>query len=337
MKKLYYILLLSLTILGCSEIFMDDFDNNQLKHADFEKTWLTVNNVYPYLEFKNINWDSLHVDYATKIENAQGDEYIQVLFNLLCELKDGHVGLYLPSGNYMWQETPRMIKDKNAFDLNQTIEYLDNNYDLVGNGNIGYATINGEIGYIYIRTLLDWDSQWVRAIDQIIDNFLQTKGLIIDVRHNSGGSELNGNYIISHFLHSGLQTPGGYYLNQFEDGRIISPKEPYYNKKVVVLINGVCFSSTEHFAMNMQQIENVVLIGDTTGGGSANAADYPLPSGLKVRISRINYLQYNQTPIEWNGIVPDILVTQTETDILNKKDRQLEYAINYLNEKQNVP
>jgi C-terminal processing protease CtpA/Prc len=309
---------------------MDDFDNSKLKHEDFETTWLTVNNVYPYFEFKSINWDSLHVVYSNKIENSKGDEYINVLFDLLCELKDAHVGLYLLNGDCLGQVTPRMKKDKNAFDLNLTIEYLNNNYDLVGDGNIGFATINGDIGYIYIRTFLDWESRWVYAINNIINQFSETKGLIIDVRHNDGGSVYNGNYIISHFLNSDLQTPGSYYLNQYRDGHVISPKLPYYNKKVVVLTNGICLSSTEHFVMSMQEIENVILLGDTTGGGSGYPDDYPLPSGLKIRISRVNYLQYNQTPIEWNGIIPDILVPQTEKDVKNKIDKQLTRAIEYL-------
>lgn len=307
---------------------MDDFDNNTLKHIDFETTWSTVNDVYPYLGFKKINWDSLHGVYQTKIEDARGDEYIEVIYNLLGELKDGHVALQLLGGENLSFKTPRQLKDENAFDLNLSVEYLDDNYELTGNNNIGFATINGDIGYIYISTFSS--SMWVNSIDDILNYFSQTKGLIIDVRHNGGGSEHNTNYIISHFLNSDLQTPGHYYNNEFINGHIISKKESYYDKKVAVLTNGNCFSATEKFVMNMQHVENVILIGDTTGGGSGYPAYFPLPSGLQIRISRVYYLQYNQTPIEWNGIVPDILIPQTEKDIKNKKDKQLEYAIEYL-------
>jgi hypothetical protein len=309
---------------------MNDFDNSTLKHDDFETTWSTVNEVYPYLEFKKINWDSLHVIYKLKIDESKGDGYLEVIFNLLCELEDGHVGLQMPGGEYIWRETPRQIKDKNAFDLNLTIKYLDDNFELTGNNNIGFATINSDIGYLHIGTLLDWESRWVYSIDDIINRFSQTKGLIIDVRHNGGGSTSNGDYIISHFLSNNLQTPGIYYNNEYLLGNIITPKVPYYDKKVAVLTNGVCFSSNEHFVMDMQQIENVVLIGDTTGGGSGAPAFYPLPSGLKIRLSEKYLLQYNQMPIEWNGIVPDILIPQTESDIKNKRDKQLERAIEYL-------
>ena len=305
---------------------MDDFDNSILKHRDFETTWSTVNEVYPYLEFKRINWDSLYGVYQTKTEDARGDEYIKVIYNLLGELKDGHVSLQLLGGVNLSFKTPRQLKDENAFDLNLSVEYLDDNYELTGNNNISFATINGDIGYIYIRTF----STSVKSIDDILNYFLETKGLIIDVRHNSGGSENNANYIISHFLNNDLQTPGRYYNKEFINGHIISKKEPYYDKEVVVLTNGNCFSATEQFVMNMQHVENVFLIGDTTGGGSGYPAYFPLPSGLQIRISRVNYLQYNQTPIEWNGIVPDILIPQTEEDIKNKRDKQLERAIEYM-------
>jgi len=310
---------------------MDDFDNSTLKNSDFEKTWLIVDQVYPYFAFKKINWDSLHIVYKLKVDEAKGDEYCDVLYNLLCELNDGHVALRLLSGVELSQKTRRQVKDKNSFDLMVAVGYLDDNQKGTKNGLIGFATISGSIGYIYIASFGKdtWDNQ---EISDMINQLSQCSGLIIDVRNNGGGNELNSNLIISHFLKNDLQTPGNYYNNVYRNGLVISPAKPHYGKNVVVLTNGRCFSSGEHFVMNMQQIENVVLVGDTTAGGSGYPAYYPLPSGIQIRVSRVNYQQYNQTPIEWNGIVPDILLLQTQEDAKNKKDKQLEYAIDYLKE-----
>lgn len=82
--------------------------------------------------------------------------------------------------------------------------------------------------------------------------------------------------------------------------------------------------------MKMQQIDNCTIIGDTTGGGSGNPKYYNLPSGIMIRVSTTNYLNYDDKPIEWNGIVPDILIPQTEEDIIKNTDKQIEYAIEYL-------
>ncbi len=82
--------------------------------------------------------------------------------------------------------------------------------------------------------------------------------------------------------------------------------------------------------MKKQQTDNVAIIGDTTGGGAGNPKYYELPSGIKIRVSTTNYLKYDGTPIEWNGIVPDILVTQIKDDLQSKSDKQLEYAIEFL-------
>lgn len=331
MKKLFFLFINLTLLLGCSGLLMDDFDNSTLKIRDFEKTWLTVYQVYPYFEFKKIDWDSLHTVYKLKVEAAKGDEYAYVLYNLLCELKDGHIALRLPSGVELSQETRRQVKDKNSFDLNVAVEYLDGNYKWTKNGMIGFATIGGSIGYMFIASFGS-DTWYDQGINDIVNQLSQFNGLIIDVRNNGGGNEMNSNIIISHFLKNDLQTPGNYYNNVYRKGQVISPNKPCYDKNVVVLTNGGCFSSNEHFVMNMQQIENVVLVGDTTGGGSGYPAYYPLPSGIQIRVSRVNYLQYNQTPIEWNGIVPDILLPQTKEDVKNKKDKQLEYAIGYLKE-----
>ena len=40
--------------------------------------------------------------------------------------------------------------------------------------------------------------------------------------------------------------------------------------------------------------------------------------------------RYDGQPFEWLGISPDIRVEQTEKDIQNGRDKQLEYAINML-------
>ena len=41
-------------------------------------------------------------------------------------------------------------------------------------------------------------------------------------------------------------------------------------------------------------------------------------------------LRYDGQQIEWLGVPPDIRVEQTEDDIINGRDKQLEYAIDLL-------
>jgi len=329
-KRNLYILpvIISLMVLfACSK--SDDLSEYKLQ--DLKATWLKVKDVYPYLEYKNINWDSLYYAYKPMVEESQGNDYIELIYQMLCELKDGHVGIKLKNGAEWGYSTARQIKDKNAFDLTITQLYLDNNFSWIADNIVGHATINNKIEYLYIKSFMGWNESLVNALTDTLSRYENFSDLlIIDVRHNGGGNSLYADKIISHLLSDSLKTPGRYYLKQYYDGIYIVSNPPKFDKKIVVLTNGKSFSSTEHFVMNIQQIDNCTIIGDTTGGGSGNPKYYALPSGIMIRVSTTNYLKYDGKPIEWNGIVPDILIPQTEADIINKTDKQIEYAIEYL-------
>jgi len=104
------------------------------------------------------------------------------------------------------------------------------------------------------------------------------------------------------------------------------------------LINGSTFSAGELCTEIMKQLPNVTAVGDTTGGGSAGSQDNPpnargeyyLPSGKMIYIGTIDLRRYDGLPWEWRGVPPDIRVVQTEADIKQGRDKQLEYAIEIL-------
>ena len=41
-------------------------------------------------------------------------------------------------------------------------------------------------------------------------------------------------------------------------------------------------------------------------------------------------MRYDGEHVEWNGIPPDIRISQTKADIDDNRDIQLEYAVSYL-------
>lgn len=92
MIKIVFILLVGifLTLCSCKDIIVTEPESS-LNVEDFEAAWKRIKDVYPYLEFKKINWDSIHSVYHNQIENAQGDEFFKVFGDFLAELKDGHV------------------------------------------------------------------------------------------------------------------------------------------------------------------------------------------------------------------------------------------------------
>jgi hypothetical protein len=93
--KMKKIILLSVvviisTLFSCKNLIVTEPETN-LNVQDFEAAWKRIRDVYPYLDFKKINWDSIYTIYRPRAEAAQGDEFYLVLRDLLAELKDGHV------------------------------------------------------------------------------------------------------------------------------------------------------------------------------------------------------------------------------------------------------
>jgi carboxyl-terminal processing protease len=98
----------------------------------------------------------------------------------------------------------------------------------------------------------------------------------------------------------------------------------------VLLIDGGCFSACEDFAEMMKHVPSVTAIGDTTSGASGAPQAFALPSGRQINVSTKDIRRYDGLPIEWNGVPPDILVRQTAEDVNMGRDKQLEYAIDFL-------
>jgi carboxyl-terminal processing protease len=96
---------------------------------------------------------------------------------------------------------------------------------------------------------------------------------------------------------------------------------------VLLLIGRFCASSNESFIAAMQQLPHVTLIGDTTGGATANAQTFMLGGGWSYTVSRwIEYTASGQV-IEDQGIAPTIAAPASAGDFQSGRDPVLDYAI----------
>ncbi len=320
-------LLLLTALAGCSDLIVTGPEDNH-NLADFESSWQIVKSVYPFFQFKHINWDSVHTAYLPRAEAARGDEIDVVLVEMLGELKDAHVSLQTRGGASVATYTPpRAERDKYAYNPLVVRKYFDRELRLAGNRRIEYEILGDNIGYIYIATLRR-EEPILTGFDEALSYLKETRALIIDVRHNGGGSDNNSIGIMRRLITSSIDlppypVPGG----GLQQGPLIDPRGPFqYTKPVSLLINGVCFSSCEDFIEMMKHVPTVTAIGDTTSGGSGAPELFTLPSGRKINVSTKDIRRYDGLPIEWNGVPPDIRVTQTEADIRQGRDIQLEYA-----------
>lgn len=324
-------------LFGCEDIFIKPADSDQ-HMEDFEAVWNRVNDVYPFLEFKNINWDSIHSVYRPLVEEARGDEFYLVLNDLLAELKDGHTYYYTDGGGQVYPYYPqRHFKDRHAYSPFVVRNYFDKELRVTESGSAEYEITPENIGYVFLS---DFHGDYLKnEFPGIIMYLKNTKGLIIDIRQKRGGDYQTVLSIVRWFLTSPIQPPRLYLLGMLIEQSPIEPQDPFtYSNPVVVLINGSTFSAGEVTTEILKQLPNVTVIGDTTGGGGVASSGSPpeavgehrLPSGKRIYIGTGYIERYDGLPFEWIGIPPDIRVVQTEKDIEAGRDKQLEYAIDLL-------
>jgi carboxyl-terminal processing protease len=179
---------------------------------------------------------------------------------------------------------------------------------------------------------------WSQAIDVIINTLKDCKGIIVDIRNNGGGNDALGNIVAGRFadqprVYSYVRFRSGPSHSDFTDyqANSIQPQGPrQYTKPVALLTNRLCFSSAEGTILMMRVLPNVTVIGDTTGGGSANPITLTLPNGWSYRVSR--WIQYTaqKTIFEGTGLPPNIPLWISPADAIAGHDAILERAIQFL-------
>lgn len=326
----------ALAMAGCESLIVTPAKADR-NVADFEFVWNAVNDHYPYLALKGINWDSLHDAFLPRAEAARGDEFYAVLNDLLYQLHDGHVYYKTPGGGreiYPWIP-PRRLRDQHGYDPFVVRRYFDEPLRLSPSGKVEYGILPGNLGYIF---LADFHEDYlIRDFPAVMAAMQGTAGLIIDIRQRKGGTPQNVGAVVSRFLTAPLPMPPAYLYGARVDWGPVDPAGSPYTAPVVVLINGLTFSAGEFCAEMLKQLPNVVAVGDTTGGGSAGSTSAPgyespfrLPSGKWLDIGNLDIRRYDGVPWENVGVPPDIQVPQPEADLRAGHDRQLEYAIDLL-------
>jgi len=186
--------------------------------------------------------------------------------------------------------------------------------------NIAYI----KLGYFGKDTASDFQN----AVSQILPQ--NPKGIILDLRNNSGGYLDSSIDIINFFVPKGKIAA----IESFSDGTKEEFKTksnaPLENIPVIVLINNGSASASEIVAGALRDIRQIKLIGEKSFGKGTVQQLEDLKDGSSVKISIAEWLTPNGTSINKKGLEPDINVKLTEKDYNENKDPQLDQAIQEL-------
>lgn len=177
----------------------------------------------------------------------------------------------------------------------------------------------GDIGYIRLDSFTSQkaNEEMRRAITGLkekSDKHDLAKGLIIDLRNNSGGLLACAIDIANMFLEQGviLSTIDA---DGYQTSRVATRSSFKTDLPIVLLINNGTASASEILSAALRDNNRARLVGQTSFGNGLVQAINNLGNrtGLNVTIAR--WLTPNKTDINKTGIVPDFEVKITEADI----------------------
>lgn len=333
MKKYLSLLIFSVVLLT-SCIDEPEVQPNTYK-GNFEALWQIIDTKYCYLDYKNINWDSIHTVYKSRVDTVSSNlRFFDLMGSMLSELKDGHVNLYSDFDKSRYWKWFTDYPDNFSSSLINSNRYLGDDYRMAG--GFRYKTINtGTIGYMYYDDFSDSFSD--ANIAYILKSFSACKGLIIDVRNNGGGyldlSEKLASYFFTEEKITGYicyKTGSGH--SDFSKPAAIKTsahKTIQWQRPVVVLTNRMSFSATNSFVSRMKLAPKAIIVGDKTGGGGGLPLSSELPNGWLVRFSAEPMYDADMQHIEW-GVSPTVKVDMNTTDEANGYDTIIETAISLI-------
>ena len=166
-----------------------------------------------------------------------------------------------------------------------------------------------------------------------IERSKSTRGLIIDIRNYPsefvpfalGTLFVDQPTPFARFTAGDLDSPGAFLWRG--EPLILTPQQPHYAGRVVVLVDEVTLSQSEYTTMAFRASPRTVVVGSTTAGADGNVSQLMLPGGLRTAISGIGVFYPDKRPTQRIGIVPDVESRPTIAGIRAGRDEVLEEGL----------
>jgi hypothetical protein len=339
MKHKYLILLFfSMLFFSCNKLVNNKKTSNNAT-AVFNYLWNEINSKYSFIEYKQLDWNSIKNKYQSQVYDGMEQEALfKVCANMMNELRDGHANLIAPFdvSNYypIFLNSPQNFNSR----LVLTKYLMRNGANMQSTGaldNCILDTLGLKIGYIRYTSFSE--KLYPEDLDYVLNKMQACDGLLLDVRSNGGGSSSNvfalaGRFADSKRLAYRTFAKNGVALDAFDQGNdlFVEPKgNKQFTKRIALLTNRSCYSATSFFTLAMKNFPYVKLIGDTTGGGLGVPNGGQLPNAWTYRFSVTKTLTPDGKNFE-NGIPPDVTIWMQDSTVNSGFDDIIERGIQYI-------
>jgi carboxyl-terminal processing protease len=303
--------------------------NPRTNYAVFVETFREL---YPFFDARGVSWNEATARFAPN----SSEELFDAMSQLAASLNDGHVSIQAgeqsfdpnaviapgtaPDGSvWAWRTLRTSLRDY----LQSSETPLTTPMQFAGNRRVLHGRI-GDIGYIAVLAMGGWAEDQTEdtpvaqhaevaadVLDQVLSELGDVRGMVIDLRANSGGFDTVSFEIASRFAdvqrlaftrQARADTSPRYDV-------ILEPSERQrFTGPVAVLLGPNTVSAGESAALAFAALPHARLFGQPTRGVLSDAIPKTLPNGWTFTLS----VEMLRTPegeiVEARGVKPDVIV-----------------------------
>jgi hypothetical protein len=177
--------------------------------------------------------------------------------------------------------------------------------------------LDGNVGYLDVRRM-PVPANAGPAVAAAMELVAGTYALIIDMRHNGGGSPEGVALWCSYLLEERPTHLNDIFHADTGETRQFwalpyVPGTRYIDRPVYVLTGSHTFSGGEELCYNLQALDRAELIGETTGGGAHPTRGFPISRAVHIGIPFARSINpVTGTNWQGTGVVPDVAVPEAQ-------------------------
>jgi hypothetical protein len=290
----------------------------------------TFAELYPFFDARGVDWDR-------QVLNARSDsrdDLFQLLTDMVAPLGDGHVSIEAEDQTLSSDAVvaPGLAPDGQAWSWRSIRasmrEYLQSDdgpmdapVSVTANRRVLYGRLPDGIGYIAPLAMGAWAenqteettaAEQVVAVAQVLDAILEElgplRGMIIDLRANSGGLDAVSMEIVSRFAHARtLAFRKSAARGDLYDVYVAPSASIRFEQPIAVLVGPNTVSAGETAALAFAALPQGRLFGQATRGILSDAIPKTLPNGWRFTLSVETHVAPDGTPVEVQGVQPDLV------------------------------
>jgi hypothetical protein len=352
---------------NCSEKLANTPQNN---YAVF---WQTFAEQFALFPLYHTDWAAIDRNYRPQVTSSTTpEELFRILREMILPFHNAHTNINAASINRQYvgyrpaSEIGLQLQATSSLSLKEILDlfsqraqrtrdiieskYSDGKLRSYCNDMIYFGMLKGSVGYLRILGFDDYAKEggFVQggvsleaALDDIFKDAQQMKGLILDVRINTGGadpyclaiaSRLTGAKYLAYSKITRNNLSGRLHFTAPQPAWVEVSTRPGYRGNVILLVGPDTLSGGETFAMAlMGRKPQVSAIGENTQGVFSDVFGHRLPNGWTFGLPNELYLTKSGKSFDGRGVPPNIRVpVYPRADLKSGRDGALERALEVL-------